>query len=338
MTRQLPGAPAGPGIRGLLILALAVVPARATAQSFDPVTTRSAGMAGAFVAVADDASAVYWNPGALASGSFFSLLVDYTTGKATLDDPADERGGSRSGTVVALGTPPVGLSYYRLRSSWVSQDPSQTGVSIAETLITHHTGVTVVHTLGGGVSVGTTLKLVRGIATSAIVPAGNVDDLLDAADDLVGQATNKFDADFGVSAVLGTLRAGVTVRNMTSPKFDSAGGGPPLQLESQGRAGVGLTSPLGFMVAFDFDLNAVRGPLGRVRDFAAGTEARFLPRAYARAGFRMNTLGDEPGGHAPTFSVGGSVAALPSLWIDAQATIGSEAGSRGWGIATRVVF
>ena len=51
-----------------------------------------------------------------------------------------------------------------------------------------------------------------------------------------------------------------------------------------------------------------------------------MPRAFVRGGFHMNTLGSEPGGHAPTYSVGGSYAALTSLWIDAQATLGSEAG------------
>ena len=63
------------------------------------------------------------------------------------------------------------------------------------------------------------------------------------------------------------------------------------------------------MIALDMDLNSVRGPIGRVRDFAVGTEAHFLPRAYGRAGLRLNTLGDEPGGHAPTYSLGGSFAA-----------------------------
>ncbi len=34
----------------------------ASAQGFEAVGTRALGMGGAFVAVADDASAVYWNP------------------------------------------------------------------------------------------------------------------------------------------------------------------------------------------------------------------------------------------------------------------------------------
>ena len=339
MTRNPPGDLPGLGLFPyLMALGIILGAATASAQSFDPVTTRAAGMAGAFVAVTDDASAVYWNPAALASGAFFSLLIDRTSAEATLDEPADSRGGSRSGTILALSTPPFGLSYYRLRSTWISPSPTQNGMSVSETLITHHTGATLVHSLTRGLSVGATLKLVRGIATSTEVPSGSIDDLLDEANDLVGEATNKFDADVGVSVVAGTLRAGLTMRNVTSPKFDAAGGGPPVQLERQARAGVGLTSPLGFLVALDVDLNTIRGPIGNLRDLALGTEARVLKRAFARGGFRMNTLGNEPGGHAPTYSVGGSFAVLTSLWIDAQATMGSEAGSRGWGVAARVAF
>jgi hypothetical protein len=323
---------------GLLAsLVLALLPSTVLGQSFTPVTTRAAGMGGAFVAVVDDASAVYWNPAALASGAFFSLLLDRTSGKAT----GDLSGGSESATLFALGTPPLGLSYYRLRLSSVRPAASAAVVgggpaSEVTNLVTHHTGITLVHSLSDHISVGTTLKLVRGIATSTLVPGSAVDDLLDQANDLVGEASNRFDADIGVSAVAGNLRAGLTLRNATSPRFDAAGGGDPVRLDRQARAGVSLASPLGFLVAVDADLNAARGPLGRVQEVAAGTEVHLLPRAYVRGGVRLNALGDEPGGHAPGVSLGASYAAMSSLWIDAQATVGSEAAGRGWGVAARV--
>jgi F plasmid transfer operon protein TraF len=319
-------------LTALLAAVSLLVPCAASAQGFDPVTTRAAGMAGAFVAVTDDASAVYWNPGALASGALFSLVIDRTAAEATVADV----GKSRSSTLFALSTPPVGLSYYRLRSSRVT--PAAAGASTVQTLITHHTGVTLVQSLADGISVGTTLKLVRGIAAAGTAPSGNVEDLLDEANDLVGKASNRFDADAGVSLVRGAFRAGLTVRNLVSPTFDAAGGPSDLRLDRQARAGVGLASPLGFLVAIDLDLNAVSGPTGRRRELAVGSEARILPRAFVRAGLRMNTLSEEPGGHAPGVSVGGSYAALSSLWLETQASFGSEAAGRSWGVAARVAF
>ncbi|HEY0283950.1 MAG TPA: hypothetical protein VGC23_01065, partial [Vicinamibacterales bacterium] len=50
-------------------------PVSTQAQSFGGVGTRAEGMGGAFVAVADDASAIYWNPAGIATGSTFDLQV-----------------------------------------------------------------------------------------------------------------------------------------------------------------------------------------------------------------------------------------------------------------------
>ena len=65
--------------------------APAAAQTFEIVGTRAAGMGGAFVAVADDASATYWNPGGLALGRMFSAVVDSKVADqkaGSLDDPS----------------------------------------------------------------------------------------------------------------------------------------------------------------------------------------------------------------------------------------------------------
>ena len=70
-------------------------------------------MGGAFVAVADDASAVYWNPaGLVLGGSYLSLVIDYGEGKAEPD--GEPQAGSRSSNLIGFSTPPLGLSYYRL--------------------------------------------------------------------------------------------------------------------------------------------------------------------------------------------------------------------------------
>ena len=47
----------------------------AGAGGVEVLGVRAQGMAGAFVAVADDATAAYWNPAGLGTGDFFSLAA-----------------------------------------------------------------------------------------------------------------------------------------------------------------------------------------------------------------------------------------------------------------------
>ena len=47
-------------------------PLAAHAQLIEDIGIRAQGMAGAFVAVVDDATATWWNPAGLATGAFFS--------------------------------------------------------------------------------------------------------------------------------------------------------------------------------------------------------------------------------------------------------------------------
>ena len=49
-----------------------MLPPVAGAQIYESVGIRAQGMGGAFVAVADDATATWWNPAGLASGAYFS--------------------------------------------------------------------------------------------------------------------------------------------------------------------------------------------------------------------------------------------------------------------------
>src|SRR5260221_13123847 len=82
------------------LLLLLIASTSASAQT-EPVGVRAAGMGGAFTAVADDASAAFWNPAGFAAGSYFSLVAD-----ANILDP-------RSAVLGALGTPPPGTAFYR---------------------------------------------------------------------------------------------------------------------------------------------------------------------------------------------------------------------------------
>ena len=303
----------------------------AEAQTFEGPGSRAQGM-GAFVAVVNDASAVYWNPAALASGSYFSLVFDRTAGQT---DEGEARAGSRSSWLLALTMPAAGLSYYRLRSTVVTPvtEPTLGPVSHhVESLVTHHAGATLVQSVTDWLAVGATLKLVRGLASEgqAAVPA---EDLLDDWD-LTGVATNRFDVDVGVMATGNLVRGGVTFRNLTRPGFRTPLD-TTLYLDRQARAGVALLLTSRWTAAADLDLTPNRGPFGDVRALALGTEGRLTARATVRSGVQLNTAGDD---RMPTASLGGSYAVFGSLLVDAHFSTGSDRGFQSWGIAGRVVF
>ena len=150
-----------------------------------PIGVRAAGMGRAFTAVADDASAIYWNPGALASGAFVSLVLD----RNDMDQS--------SGMLLALGAPPVALGYYRTETAG--------SVEGSDRLVAYHTGITLVQSIGHSLAVGGTVKWVHGSAG--------------------GVSTNKFDVDMGVKFTGAAASAGLTVRNVLEPDFTLPGGG-----------------------------------------------------------------------------------------------------------------
>lgn len=316
-----------------ILLAAAVLSSigscRAEAQTFEGPGSRAQGM-GAFVAVSDDASAVYWNPAGLAQGAYFSLVLDRTDAATDVDAG---QGGSRSSWLLALTMPAAGLSYYRLRSSFVgpAAQPAAAANHV-DSLVTHHAGATLVHSLFRQVAVGATVKFVRGLASEGVA-GGAAEDLLDDWD-LMGIPTNRFDVDVGVIATGNLVRAGVTFRNLTEPGFRTQSD-TELHLERQARAGVALVLTPRWTAAADFDLTRNRGPFGDIRSLALGTEGRLTPRAVVRTGFHFNTAGSD---QMPTASVGGTYAVFGSLLVDAHFITGSDHAFRGWGVAGRMVF
>lgn len=327
----------------------------ATAQSFEAVGTRAAGMGGAFVAVADDASAAYWNPAGFASGNFFSFVLDRATSRS---DPAVPEGARKgTGFLFALGMPALGLSYYQLRSTVLtpsatapaglkasnagstadgltgSRTAKESGQVRLDALVTHHTGATLLQSIATGLAIGGTVKLVRGIASSNVVPDGGREALLDRTDEVGGKGTTRFDADFGVMLSGPLVKAGLTIRNLTSPEFD-APGGEALKLPRQARAGVALAVLEGWVVDADLDLSRTEGPLGAVREFAVGTEGRVNRKTFVRGGLRLNTAGNS----ATAVAGGASYMVVRSLLVDAQVTGGTSRADRGWGISARFVY
>ena len=336
--------------RFLVVFALfGLSPARASAQTFAAVGTRASGMGGAFVGVADDASAIYWNPAGLASGSFFSLVADFGTGEASPDGgPAATE---RSNFMIALSTPALGLGYYRIHTQSartqlvpppndVVPNPPQVGDVRLDSLISHHTGVTVVQSLTQGVAVGATLKLVRGIASSQLL-GGSAEAALESPDsEVLGRATNRFDTDFGVVAFGGPLRIGLTIRNLLEPSFETAGLEGELTLDRQARLGGSYAVTADWRAAADFDLTRSSDVFGERRDIALGVEGRLARRAFVRSGFRLNTLEDAGGDDSrrTAYSVGGSYAVKGAIYVDGHYTTGGDTTGREWGIAARFVY
>jgi hypothetical protein len=272
----------------------------AFAQAEPPVGVRAAGMGGAFTAVADDASATFWNPAGFAAGSFFSLVAD-----ANILD-------RRSGALIALGTPPLGLSYYRTAIAGEKNGRN--------TLVAQHAGVTLVQSVGGRLAVGSTLKFVRGTAAPPDGAEG------------AAVSSNKFDADVGVMTTGSLGQLGLSIRNLLQPEFKAPGGA--IRLDRRVRMGVSIHARENTTVAADLDLTAAKTPRGDWRDAALGVESHPVPKAWVRGGVHWNAAGSS----APIGSIGASYAVYGSVQADAQVSFGSASGDRGWGIGLRFVF
>jgi hypothetical protein len=336
-------------VRGLMAAVVVVVcAAPAAAQMWELVGTRAQGMGGAFVAVADDATATWWNPAGLATGATLSIVWDMADNLA----PADARpeGPASLGETMgfALTTPALGFSSYRLRISEmqplssngagtsVRQEEGATGIGL-RTLALNQFGATAGQSLGGSVVMATTLKLIRaGTAVSIGPVAGSARDALERVGELELPMETQAALDVGAMVMLSPqIRAGISVKHLREPEFGE--GETRVVLERQARAGVAVTgggTSATLTTAADFDLTTLDTALGEVRHIGAGAEAWLMNRFVGvRGGFSANTAGE--GGTA--WSVGGSVG-ISGFFFDGFMTLGSDATRDGWGISARLGF
>jgi hypothetical protein len=285
----------------------------ADAQSADAVSIRAQGMGGAFTAVADDATATWWNPAGLAAGPYLNATLEY--GRLP-DADADHR-------AIALAFPALGFSYYRLRVSEIRptdstaasaagrQDP---GTLVVRSLDVSQFGATVGQSVGGHLVIGSTVKLLR------------------AAGETQGGL------DIGAMAAVGLVRVGVMVRNVREATFGE--GADAFTLRRQVRGGLAVTTVPrsvfgGGTIAVDADFRPVATALGDERRVGVGGEIWTRQRSLgARAGFSASTIGD--GRTAPT--AGLSVALRRGIYVDGQVTGGSDSTRRGWGAALRMSY
>ena len=323
----------------LAVLSLLVAPATGGAQTFESVGNRAQGMGGAFVAVADDATLSWWNPAGVAIAGQLSALFE----RGQWTDPAvhPETGPAmrNTDTGFALALPGFGLSYYRVYVSEVrppgatapdADGPQQAGL---RKFALSQYGATTGQSIGGALTIASTLKLVRVGAASTVSQGG---DALDLADSLDVPVETKGDIDFGAMTTLGQVRLGFTLKHLFEPEFQSVGG--PIVLERQARLGVafraGPPGPgTGLTVAFDTDLTRTRTLFGDVRHIAVGAEGRLRRWLGARGGFSSNTVGAA----RPSWSGGLSVGAS-GFFVDGALTFGRDESKEGWNIGVRVAL
>ena len=314
-------------------------------------------MGGAFVAVASDSTATWWNPAGLASGPFVDIGWGRDRVEVTEQAPAWRHKTSWFG----LGTPALGVSYYRFRITdaqpIVPTAPAADGRQLergdapVRSVALSQLGVTIVRTLTSGVHVGTTLKRVRGtvrngpLGSTASDGSAPLSAALEEGEALEGgDAESRFDLDVGIIAVAGPLRLGAAVRNVREPEFFTAGGASDalatgMQLPRQVRVGAAfdgaMIGSIPLTVALDADLRTYLTASGERRMVALGAEQWILGRRVAvRVGGRVNTRG----ARERVATVGLTVATGGGLYLDGYAVRGGAEDERGWGLATRISF
>jgi hypothetical protein len=335
--------------RALAVLLMLSWPSVAAGQGLETLGTRAAALA-AFVAVADDASAVAWNPSGLVSGPIFNLTIGLgrLTERPDGDPEPGDRAGQRGSTLIALGTTPVGLAYYRLSTTAlvdstpavVSSLDRQTRQAIARTLVTSHLGATVQQSVGEYLTLGATLKLVRGSVGRAVVAADSWEAALDAAGTIEGRGATRGDLDVGAMVAMGRVRAGLLIRNLTAPTFGDGDDGEAVgvTLERHVRLGAawadrwpGISRTI---VSIDADVSRVPHPAGDRRDVAVGIERWVRGHQVGlRGGVRASTVGDG----RPVVSAGGSYAVRAGTFVDGYVARGTR-DDRGWGLALRLSY
>src|SRR5918995_2878831 len=209
------------------------LPLSVHAQTFGGIGARAEGMGGAFVAVADDASAVYWNPAGIATGATFDLQVS---------------AGQGSTHFVGAALPVLAATYYRTSqaaalatvSGSADRQNEGSGEVQVRTLTTTNIGVTVVQTVVAGLVIGTTARVVRGGIEHS-------------------DTRTTVDVDAGAMVSAWDVRFGLTARNLRQPEFESGSG--MVKMHRQLRVGAALVPralPAGvhgpFTLAIDADL------------------------------------------------------------------------------------
>ncbi len=308
-------------------------PDRSSAQLvFESAGERALGMAGAFVAVADDATAAHWNPAGLSTGGPAGMTVGWH--RFRFGDPDDSLrpgAGRRKTSFTSLGTWPLGVSYGTFHDTWIAQSAS--GSLEAHTLRVSQLGVTVLQTVVPGVVVGSTVKVLRGGSAVGLASGATLDGALDAIEETDLRRQTRLDLDLAVLASSDLIRIGVTLKNLRSSSFgENLGTGH--SLARQARVGLAVMPVDGLTLAMDVDLDTVDLGGGLRRVGAVGGEAMLGSRLSLRSGVRWSLVG----ARRPIGAVGLSVGIRPGMWLDGHYAQGRRDEDREFGVALRAGF
>jgi hypothetical protein len=286
-------------------------------------------MAGAFVAVADDPTAVHWNPAGLASGSPAGMTVGWDQLHfGNPKNPALVGATQDAASLTSVATYPLGISYGYLRAARIVA-LNEDGTPLVTNLTVHLFGGTIVQTLVKGLVVGATVKYMRGEATSAETVGLMTGDALDEGIKRKTASDGAFDLDAGVMATIGWFRAGLTAKNLAQPTFVGTGGFET-QLKRRLRLGIAALPTDGLTLAFDVDLDTADPLVGLRRMMAVGAETRLGSSLELRGGVRWSRDGEK----RPITAAGASLKIRKGMWLDGYTTY-SQFDDRGFGIAFR---
>jgi hypothetical protein len=312
----------------LLLIGLVWAAPASGQVSFEVLGGRALGMGGAFVAVADDATAFHWNPAGMTKGSPASMTVGWDKLQfGNPKAPVTPGQAQDSNALTSVSTWPLGFSYgYFTGAQVVAVDAE--GNSAVRALRVHHLGATFAQTIVKGLVVGTTVKYLSGQSSIDVSSAYSGGEVLKEGLDRRVDGDGAFDLDVGVMGEVGPIRAGLTMKNLLEPTF-VGDGGFETQLKRRFRLGVAALLAAGLTLAFDVDLDT-EDPLVR-RNYAVGGEVHLGSSVALRSGVRWSRDGDK----RPIASLGGSLRIRTGFWLDGYA-IYSRYDDRGWGIAMRI--
>jgi hypothetical protein len=281
------------------------LPRVASAQIYETVGIRAQGMGGAFVAVADDATATWWNPAGLATGPLFDALIEYSRLRTS---PQTSVNG------IAMAFPSLGVSYYRLPLNQSrDQHLDVFGLTFGQSLSDH-------------VVLASTIKLERAGETHGDVDLGLLARVgraqLGISVKNVREAS--FETASGTLALNRQARAGIALLGRSDGWINEM----TLAADADLLTTRSLTTDPGVT-------RSETSASGDVRYAAAGLELWFLnKRLGLRGGGSRNTVGDK----SSSASGGVSLALRSGLYIDAHHSNGSDRSRKTWGIALRSTF